>query len=108
MGCPPYPKPYPGFRLQFDFRNIFNLRPLSLTGLASIVLLLFSLLLLSLCSWGGRHATGTQPTAAAFSDRGNSAGKFLLMAILPVGISPLTGSSWYIVVPSVIGLVYWA
>ncbi|MCB0547444.1 MAG: HAMP domain-containing protein [Phaeodactylibacter sp.] len=77
--------------LQFDFRNIFNLRPLSLTGLASIVLLLFSLLLLSL--WLGRAPMqlGLNRQQRLSAIAAALLASSLLMAILPVGISPLTG-----------------
>ena len=77
--------------LHFDFRNIFNLGALSFTGIGCIVLLLFSLLLLSL--WFSRelrylNLSRQQRLMAIAVSLLFSAP---LMAALPLGISWLTG-----------------
>lgn len=78
--------------LPFDFRNIFNLGPLSFTAMACIVLLLFSLLLLSL--WLGRGVMqlrlGRRQRLLAIG--GSLLFSMPLAAALPLGVSVLTGA----------------
>lgn len=78
--------------LQFDFRNIFNLGPLSLTGMAGIVSLLLALLLLSL--WSGRELVqlGLRRERRFQAIAASLLFSIPLMVIFPLDISVLTGS----------------
>ena len=77
--------------LYFDFRNIFNLGALSFTGMGCIVLLLFSLLLLSL--WFSRELVhlGLSRQQRLIAIAASLLLSAPLMAVLPLGIGLLTG-----------------
>jgi len=77
--------------LHFDFRNIFNLGALSLTGIACIVLMLFSLLLLSLWLGRGLVQLGLSRQQRLAAIAASLLASVPLMAALPLGISILTG-----------------
>ncbi len=78
--------------LQFDFRNIFNLGPLSLTGMACIVSMLLALLVMSL--WVGRELVhlGLRREQRSRAIAASLVFSIPLMVIFPLDISILTGS----------------
>ncbi len=77
--------------LHFDFRNIFNLGALSLTGIACIVLMLFSLLLLSLWFGRGLVQLGLSRQQRLTAIVASLTASVPLMAALPLDISILAG-----------------